>query len=137
MWSFPPGDANTPRHAGMLVRESSEVRKKFFRALCDTNSTTNDHLNNTYSQLPHHYRNVRRITLVRFTRSSTDSRLQHASHVRPRPPGPVEAHLHAQKGHRRRSQQERASGQVLTRRQVLEAQGHDQEEIWTAFDAAE
>jgi hypothetical protein len=47
--------------------------------------------------------------------------LQHASYVHPRPGEPLKAHLHTQKGHRQRSQQERASGPLLARRQVLEA----------------
>jgi hypothetical protein len=62
---------------------------------------------------------------------------QHASHVRPRPNRRIQAHLHAQKSHRRRGQQECASGALFARRQVLEAQGYDQEALQFAFDAAE
>ena len=62
---------------------------------------------------------------------------QHASHVHSRPGEPGQAHLHAEEGHRWRSQQERASRSFLARRQVLEAQGHHQEALRTAFDTAE
>ncbi|EAT81758.2 hypothetical protein SNOG_11259 [Parastagonospora nodorum SN15] len=61
----------------------------------------------------------------------------HASHVRPRPAEPGQAHLHAEESHRRRGQQERASRSFLARRQVLEAQGHHQEALRIALDPAE
>jgi hypothetical protein len=125
-------------HASFRDRATDERTSRRQSTLTNPPSPTHVHYQHRHVRPP--------IRLRSFPRASSSlsaskgyllTPSQHASHVRRRPARPEQAHLHAQKGHRRRSQQERPPGPLLARRQVLEASRHHQEALWTASDAAE